>query len=715
MSDRPTICLNRFLVHRLDDQARTVHRYSYSFTQPPDGPDIYRAVGSILYKIGDAIGARLESEIVTTEPIVEGRLQGEGWTLKYLKESVLDPKNSIERKALEQLNRRYLYSSLKKLNGPNVERSGSGFVLWDEHKIEGQGDGWQVLRGALIDIVVDEEGLLSLEIDSHYRFFSPWTVQQCLDRYPNLPLNYLRNVKDGYSWYFVETSDESPGEVEIKGLGKTLKEYHLSKGVTEQTIKESKVVYVRHTTQSKDNGKVAHLSQLLLPSVSMEILSYIAEQGDTDAARMLREVRKPIRERLSKGTAIAKTLIDKIYGDPCSDLRPQQRKATQFKTQKLIARNNAPVSNSKDALKKGCLQVGETNFGCLYLQQGENDWPETVKQQLISVAKASGVTVNTNHLYFGSQLPDGEMAHRRFWSEISESNVKTMLIVSEMLGQRKTQLRREALQAGIALQFMRPMPKPDHFRAANITLGLLVKAAWQPVGMKMPNDPRAAELVIGFDAGTNKKLFYGTSAFAVVADGQSLGWEIPEAQPGERFSGQAILNATLSIVERFQQLNERLPRRILLLRDGFVRDKEFDITVKELNSEGIAVDLLEVHKSGAGRMARLIETQNTENYEEVIPGTGFSISDDAFRIVTSRAIAGGSARPLEVVKLFGDASLELLANEVFALSQFHPASAFGGSRLPMPLHYADKMIKEVQRMGEIRVLYGVDRRKIFAA
>ena len=643
-------------------------------------------------------------------------MRGDGWNLSYIGEKVLSPTVSVERKALEQLSRRYLYSSLKKLNGPRVDRSGSGFILWDERQVEREGDGWKVLKGALIDVAVDEHGQLNLEIDTHYRFYSPWTVQQWTEKYPGAPLNYVRNASDGYSWYFVETSNERPEAVEIKGLGQTLAEYHQSKGVSERTIQESSVVYVRHTNKRRQDDKpTPHLSQLLLPSVSMEVLSYVAEQGDMDAAKVLTEVRKPIRERLSKGIDIAESLIKRIYGEERTGLKPQERMGTLFQAQKLIARNNTPVNRPNDALTAGCLQTGETSFGCLHLQQTTGDWPETVKQQMLTVAKASGVTIDINHIHYNGELPERDMARRRFWNAIAEQDIRTMLVVSPMLGQRKTQLRSEALQAGIALQFMRPMPKPDKYRAANITLGLLVKAMWQPVGMRMPNDPQAAELAIGFDAGTNKKLFYGTSAFAVLASGQSLGWEIPEAQLGERLSGQAIWNATLSIIQRFEDLNGRKPKRVLLLRDGLVRDREFDITLTELEHEGIAVDLLEVHKSGAGRMARLIRYEVNDNYEEVIPGTGFSISDDAFRIVTSIAKAGGSARPLEVVKLHGDAPLNLLANEIFALSQFHPASAFTPSRLPMPLHYADRMIKEVQRIGQLSVLHGIDRRKIFAA
>ncbi len=72
-------------------------------------------------------------------------------------------------------------------------------------------------------------------------------------------------------------------------------------------------------------------------------------------------------------------------------------------------------------------------------------------------------------------------------------------------------------------------------------------------------------------------------------------------------------------------------------------------------------------------------------------------------------------RYVEVVRIYGDAPLALLATEIFRLSQFHPASSFIPSRLPMPLHYADRMIKEVQRLGQIGVLHNVDRQKSFAA
>jgi argonaute-like protein implicated in RNA metabolism and viral defense len=45
----------------------------------------------------------------------------------------------------------------------------------------------------------------------------------------------------------------------------------------------------------------------------------------------------------------------------------------------------------------------------------------------------------------------------------------------------------------------------------------------------------------------------------------------------------------------------------------------------------------------------------------------------------------------------------------------NPASAYAFSRLPYVIHFADKMAKTVQRIGEVGILQGVDRDKLFFA
>ncbi len=261
---------------------------------------------------------------------------------------------------------------------------------------------------------------------------------------------------------------------------------------------------------------------------------------------------------------------------------------------------------------------------------------------------------------------------------------------------------------------MQPMFKLEDYRIANIVLGLLLKAKWQPVGLEAIQDQYAAEVVIGFDAGTNRQMYYGTSAFAVLANGQNLGWEIPEAQRGETISGQVVWRTVSNIITRFQAQENRMPKRILLLRDGIVQADEFLETVAELNKANIAVDVLGVRKSGAGRMAILPD--QSEFLTDASSGTAILSADgDTFRIVTSEAKAGGSARPLQVIRDYGDAPLEILARQIDRLCMLNPGSASAYSRLPCVIHFADRMAKLVQRLGGVGVLQGVDRQKIICA
>ncbi|MEL6556323.1 MAG: stem cell self-renewal protein Piwi domain-containing protein, partial [Cyanobacteria bacterium J06621_11] len=81
MSEFTTICLNRFSVKALTEKDRKVYQYAYSFTDPPEGADIYRAVGRILYGIGSVTGVRLKSTIVTTKQIPNNQLRSDEWAL----------------------------------------------------------------------------------------------------------------------------------------------------------------------------------------------------------------------------------------------------------------------------------------------------------------------------------------------------------------------------------------------------------------------------------------------------------------------------------------------------------------------------------------------------------------------------------------------------------------------------------------------------------
>jgi hypothetical protein len=73
-------------------------------------------------------------------------------------------------------------------------------------------------------------------------------------------------------------------------------------------------VYVRSSKRGLQNREIAHLSCRLRPSISMEVLSYLVEQNQPDAAKVFNQVRKPINDRLLKGAEVAKWLIQNVYG-----------------------------------------------------------------------------------------------------------------------------------------------------------------------------------------------------------------------------------------------------------------------------------------------------------------------------------------------------------------------------------------------------------------
>ncbi|MFS8890744.1 Piwi domain-containing protein, partial [Synechococcus sp. R55.2] len=248
---------------------------------------------------------------------------------------------------------------------------------------------------------------------------------------------------------------------------------------------------------------------------------------------------------------------------------------------------------------------------------------------------------------------------------------------------------------------MTPEADSCKYKAINVVLGLLCKAAWQPVLLEPLDHPECSELTIGFDVGTNRQLYYGAAAFAVLANGQSLGWELPDVQTGETFSGEAIYQTVSKLVNGFYKKLKRYPKKVLLMRDGLVQRGEFDKTIEELEKKGIAVDIVGVRKSGTVRMGR----EEKGSYRDAAMGTViFDHERRSFMLVTSQPIKKssvpiGSARPLRVVHEHGNTPLEVLAIQTYHLSQLHPASGFQACRLPWVLHFADKSSKEFQRIG----------------
>ncbi len=707
----PQVFLNHFALKKLTEADKTVHIYTYKFSSPPDPGQEYSAVNRITWNIKTP-GVKFGSAIISKQPIVESYLKTQDWELQSQGTQLLNPEKLNEKVALEKLERRWLRMQLRSQGEKHRIENASegGYIWWNADKIIVQDYGWEVHTGVRLDIEINKLGVIFAEIDVHHRFYSPWTLEIWNQNHPNIPVKWVRNTYDNQSWQLIRISEEKPEDLIIKDLGISLAEYHRSKQAKETEVSNAHVVYVR----GGKGKEIPHISTRLRPSITMEMLSFLAEQGSKEAANFFSQIRQSIQKRFDKGQEVAQWLADKIYQNPTRIAKPQKAAGILLRNKSplLLAKSNTKIYRPEASLDQGCFRTGETQFGCLDLAEN-GTWTETIKNKLENVAKKSGVEIVLEAARKKSDLPDSLLSRKQFWQNWANQGTNTILVISPWLkNQKKSKLRREALEANIALQFMQPMPRPEDYRAVNIILGLLLKAKWQPVGLEPLKNSEAAEVVIGFDAGTNRSLYYGTSAFAILGDGQSLGWEIPEAQPGEKLSGQAVLRTIINIISRFQRINNRLPKRILLLRDGLVQCDEFEAAITALESDNIAVDLLGIRKSGAGRMAVL--PYQSEYLKDPQPGTAILSQDgNTFRIVTSKAIAGGTARPLQVVRDYGNASLEILAQQVDRLCMLNPASGYAFSRLPYVIHCADKMAKEIQRLGEVSILHGVDREKIF--
>ncbi len=151
---------------------------------------------------------------------------------------------------------------------------------------------------------------------------------------------------------------------------------------------------------------------------------------------------------------------------------------------------------------------------------------------------------------------------------------------------------------------------------------------------------------------------------------------------------------------------------MLLLRDGKTQRQEFDLALRELARVGIGYDLVSVRKSGGGRIYPQQGERLTDGLYVPLPD---SEGRAAFLLLTAypgEGRMGGTPRPLKVVHEAGSTPVEELARQIYHLSRLYPPSGYRFPSLPAPLHLADRLVREVGRIG-LSSLQGLDREKLF--
>lgn len=718
-----SVYLNRFFLKSLSNEDKTVKIYKPEFQSMTDVEELEKAIARVCWRV-DAPATRWRNFVITQQDLEI--TSGDNWTLIKQDDKQFDSNDKEMNKALASLFKRYIQENIKKQAKGYIENRRGG-LLWQNDNPIKRGDNWSLHRGTLVNTVVDKEGNLYLDIDIRYSLRTEKTLAEWYAKYPDIEFRKVQNTyfSEGTSgkitWELDEITEINPREHILDGLGQSLAEYHLNSPklkpqATPKNINEGRVVFVTRSNKGgkRKNGKpTPHIDTRLAPIITLETIAMLADQGDSEAKAVFRQTKEVTDKRFQTSLKTAQRIGNQFFSVDISDTSPLAQQAVQQKRAALIAAKQQSVKDARGSLYKGCFRANDITIGCLHLDisaEESHAFPELIDIALTKVEQSNGVTVTRKPAK--TVFPKDIWEQQRFLDKVKQTGIDVLLVVTKKwLGDsRKSQLRKQFLEAGLATQFCIPTQESSaRFKAENVVLGLLSKAGWQTIALQNTESAGSAELAIGFDAGEALGFRYGTCAFAVSANGHFLGWELPEAQSAETIPSQIIQSTVGKIIQTFQNQVGRLPKRVLLLRDGFVQDNEFVETLTSLHNKRIAVDLVEVRKNNVHR----ISVSKNDDYQAATVGTTVIFEeDDTFLLVTTQARAGGSPRPLKCVRVHGDTPLSDLAKQIYHLSALHPASGFS-SRLPMPLHFADKMAKEIGKFGEVGVLHALPRNRLF--
>lgn len=671
--------LNRYRLRPLLSEEKALKVYRAILDPPRGREELYAALARLARKAG---GVALGERIVAWNPLPEAV---EGGRLVPVEERAADPRDPRDRKALERLFERKLEGLLRRWVGRREGLEREGLSLYRPRK-EGPED-VQVYDGVHLGLEVDGEGWLLLAVELTTRLQARLSLEDWIGKGHPLPERVRARYREGGEvrvWPLLGVGEEDPEGLLLPG-GQSLLEYHLSRGRLAPGEDPGRTVWVA----GRRGERIPHLSALLHPLLGQRERALL---GLEEAYAGIRD----LGERMEKGLEWAERLAHLLRTG--REPEPVRRTAHLLPPSRLLVAGGEIVRKPGDALEKGAYARGDGRVACLL-------WPgEKTPRAALEVLKRLGLEVDLR------PLPGDEAAWRGFFQDLVREGLRAALVVLPPGDPRRkrflsdegyVRLKDPAHRAGLSLQLLRREEGEDPHRRANALLGLLLKAGWIPVTLAEPRGGYPADLVVGFDAGGGKGFRYGGISFAFLGDGAPLGWALPEAQEGERFSGESLRRSLEEILHRFQERMGRPPRRVLLLRDGFVQREEFAQALEALSARGIPYDLFSVRKNTGWRLAWAREKDAWRSLSGVL----LPLEErETWLLVTADRVKGGrggrnSPRPLLLKREAGDGPLEGLLLQIFHLSQLHPGSANHYPRLPIPLHLADRLAEAANRFG----------------
>lgn len=239
------------------------------------------------------------------------------------------------------------------------------------------------------------------------------------------------------------------------------------------------------------------------------------------------------------------------------------------------------------------------------------------------------------------------------------------------------------------------LDKSIDYRVKNVVLGIIAKSGGKPWILEENMDD--IDCFVGIDIQTQEK---GIHRPAVVScfDGQinDIGYFLKDlVQAGEKINKNNLKDMFDELLYMYKEEKGGLPKHIMIHRDGFWNeDIEFSRYFEE---KGIEIDIVEIRKGIGERILDL----NNDKYN---PGLGTClVKDEEAIIVTTEANLGGAPRPFKIVRRYGKSPMENIVNQIYILSEVG-IGAMRKSRLPITIHYADKMCKNYEYVPKNKTL-----------
>lgn len=492
---------------------------------------------------------------------------------------------------------------------------------------------------------------------------------------------------------------ETPSTLlKLRGGDVTLLEYHKNaKNIRPEQLENAAHSAVVNVSYGPKNSAL-HLAALLQPMIDFETLRNIEPRLLEAIARKLKW---PVNERVQACRELAKGLyLPRLDTGLIRIKEPERYRRKIPLNLKLQFHNGQTGTAERELLQKKAYQPMDRPLVAM-LGVGELS-----PQKLGELEKHFG-QIKTRCQQWGavpgirwSTVSPAKNEHD-LDSRLSKRNLDpSLLVIGIDETANKEAIRNVAFRHGHATQFMRldrPHRTYNDAYYNNLAAGVLSKGGG--IICALENMPGDADLFVGLDMGGVKTRVPG-SAFLFNRNGSQLGWQLAEAQSGERLHDETLQRLLERSVRQFSQTHEgQMPSRMVLHRDGKFYES-MDVIQRAEESFGFKIDVLEIIKSGAAPLMR----------RQVDPSTGRSVYlnpelGDAFELVGMDemilATYSGhelgkswgnkvTVRPLRLRKRYGETPLDVLAAQVVALSRIHGASLYRHPRLPVTTHHADR-------------------------